>query len=352
MGGPLELPSWRITRDLDAGGYLESFLVSAIVAVLGIRVYLEMTGYPKLGGHGLHIAHMLWGGVLMVVAIVLLLGFLGKRVQRVSAIVGGFGWGTFIDELGKFITSDNNYFFEPTIALIYVIFILMFLSFRALERRQQLTDTEYLANALAFIQEALISKVDTQQRGRALVLLDQVKPGNRLAGVVRQALQLVECLPPPQPNLAERLMQAAHKGYERAISSTGFRGLVLFVFLFHAALVLTEAVILIVDDPRFTITTPAIDWVDVGAAFSSILSAVMVVIGGVALRWSRLAAYVWFRRATIVSIFLVQFFSFYTEQLSAIVGLMIDVPLLIGLNYLIGEEMRTATTRLAARAPR
>src|SRR5262245_26096574 len=201
-----------------------------------------MTGYPKLGGHGLHIAHMLWGGVLMLVAIVLLLGFLGKRVQRVAAIVGGFGWGTFIDELGKFITSDNNYFFEPTIALIYVIFVLMFLSFRAMERRQHLTDTEYLANALALIQEALISKVDTNQRGRALVLLDQVRPDNRLAGVVRQALQLVESVPPPQPNLAVRAMQAAHSGYEKAVGSSAFRRLILFVFLFHAALVLTEAV--------------------------------------------------------------------------------------------------------------
>src|SRR5438105_3470241 len=28
-----------------------------------------LSGYPQVGGHGLHIAHMLWGGLLMVLAI-------------------------------------------------------------------------------------------------------------------------------------------------------------------------------------------------------------------------------------------------------------------------------------------
>src|SRR5919202_2250372 len=95
------VPRFRLVRHVEAGGFLETFLVAAVVAVLGIRFYLEMTGYPQIGGGGLHIAHMLWGGLLMVAALVLALAFLGRWVLHAAAILGGVGFGTFIDELGK-----------------------------------------------------------------------------------------------------------------------------------------------------------------------------------------------------------------------------------------------------------
>jgi hypothetical protein len=49
-------------RNSDANELFEIFLVAAVTAVLGIRVFLRVTGYPTLGGETLHIAHMLWGG--------------------------------------------------------------------------------------------------------------------------------------------------------------------------------------------------------------------------------------------------------------------------------------------------
>jgi hypothetical protein len=59
----------HLVRPADAD-LLDTFLVSAIAAIVIIRIFLEATGYPQLGGGGLHIAHVLWGGLGMLVAIV------------------------------------------------------------------------------------------------------------------------------------------------------------------------------------------------------------------------------------------------------------------------------------------
>src|SRR5687767_1548428 len=116
-------------RNVRARDQLEIFLLSAASSLLLVRFYLHVAGYPQIGGGGLHIAHMLWGGALMLVALTITLSFLGARAQWIVAVVGGAGFGVFIDELGKFITHDNNYFYQPAVGLIYAIFIVLYLTF-------------------------------------------------------------------------------------------------------------------------------------------------------------------------------------------------------------------------------
>src|SRR5205823_12634412 len=106
MEQPLARPFF--IRNLGAGRLLVTFLVSAVAAFLGVRFYLGVTGYPRLGGGGLHIALMLWGGTLMVAGVLLLLGYLGQRIRRAAAVIGGLCFGLFLDELGTFITSDYD----------------------------------------------------------------------------------------------------------------------------------------------------------------------------------------------------------------------------------------------------
>src|SRR5450755_87649 len=108
----------RLTRNAEAPLLFEGFLVAAVCSFLGIRWFLALTGYPKIGSNGIHIAHMLWGGLLMLLALILLLSFLNRSVEHAAAIIAGLGFGTFIDEIGKFVTSDNNYFYRPAISLI------------------------------------------------------------------------------------------------------------------------------------------------------------------------------------------------------------------------------------------
>src|SRR6476661_472788 len=146
----------RRARNADFGSLQETFLVCAVSTILIIRTDLWLTNYPQLGGHGLHIAHLLWGGLFMLVAIGTLVTFLGRSSRRTAAVIGGIGFGFFIDELGKFVTSDNNYFFKPAAGLIYLIFIGLFLASRAYQRRRGLNEDERVRNAFELIAEASV----------------------------------------------------------------------------------------------------------------------------------------------------------------------------------------------------
>src|SRR5919201_5377778 len=90
-------------RSVDMVRLLDVVLVCAVATILVVRTQLWLTNYPQLGGHGLHIAHLLWGGLLMLAAIVLLLAFITSVARRVAAVIGGVGLGLFMDELGKFV---------------------------------------------------------------------------------------------------------------------------------------------------------------------------------------------------------------------------------------------------------
>src|SRR5476649_316491 len=129
-------------RNLQGDDYRENFLVAAVVSLFVIRIFLRLTHYPHLGGHEFHIAHMLWGGFFMVGSIIILLSFLSKTAINIASIVGGIGFGTFIDELGKFITNDNNYFFQPTIAFIYIIFVLIYLLLKFIPHYRKTSEKE------------------------------------------------------------------------------------------------------------------------------------------------------------------------------------------------------------------
>src|ERR1700730_15749136 len=164
---------------------LELFLVAAVLTVLTLRVYLTATNYPQIGGGGLHIAHVLWGGLGMVVAIMILLSFVTSGIRPIAALIGGIGFGAFIDELGKFVTSDNNYFFKPTAALIYVVFAVLVLAVRW-GRSGTMTPTESLVNAIDLYKDLAAGRLSSTERDRGLALLAAAEQTNPLVAALRQ----------------------------------------------------------------------------------------------------------------------------------------------------------------------
>jgi hypothetical protein len=116
--------------------YLLLTIVSFVVAVVGTRWYLQATGYPQVGGGELHVAHMLWGGLALVVAALLPLVVAAGWALTASAILAGAGTGLFIDEVGKFITSSNDYFYPLAAPLIYGMLLALVLVFVVVRRRE------------------------------------------------------------------------------------------------------------------------------------------------------------------------------------------------------------------------
>jgi hypothetical protein len=71
---------------------------------------------------------------------------------------------------------------------------------------------------------------------------------------------------------------------------------------------------------------------------SSTLSLGLTVVGVVRLPNSRLAAYRWFERGVLISVFFTQVIVFWQDQLTALGGLFWDLVLLSVLRFLIRQE--------------
>src|SRR5436190_319626 len=234
-------------RNRQLNSLLELFLVSSVSSVLVIRFALAVSGYPQLGGRSLHIAHLLWGGLLMLVALVLLLTFLGRRIQVLAAVVGGAGFGTFVDELGKFITSDNDYFFRLTVGLLYVLFVVLFVLVRTLDRgRRPLAPDEALANATDQLRELVLGGASDFERARVLRLLAQSNAPDALAAAARAfvaAAPSAPAAPDTLASLAARVGAQGRRTHDRLVGARWFGRAVVFVFVANA--VLGGAVVLV-----------------------------------------------------------------------------------------------------------
>ncbi|MFA6007264.1 MAG: hypothetical protein WC784_01285 [Candidatus Shapirobacteria bacterium] len=128
-----------LVKRLHASESVLNLMIWATLSLLSTRLLLQLTGYFILGRGPWHIAHVLWGGLFMLLGSLIMLIFYGQLSRKIGAILTGIGWGLFIDEIGKYVTQDNNYWFRPAIIFIYISFILLFLLYRNLEKKTQVT---------------------------------------------------------------------------------------------------------------------------------------------------------------------------------------------------------------------
>ncbi len=332
-------------RNIDARDHLELFLVSAVSSLLLVRFYLYVAGYPQIGHGSYHIAHVLIGGLFMLAGIIMLLSFLGRRIQRLAAGVAGIGFGVFIDELGKFVTRDNNYFFRPTVGIIYAIFISLYLLFSFLSKTSRLSSAEYQLNALLQLEEAVRNDLDRHEKQAIKQLLAKADKHSAMTQELQQLITRLDTVPVPRPRFVRRLLAKDNSAYHHFWQRRNSSQLVAALFIAEAAIFLLLVVGSIfknLDGASHFLQSPTNygQGLVFGQLLASLVAGGYAVIGVYKLRTSRLEAFERFRMATLVNLFLTEFFIFARIQFGAIPSFSVNLLLLLALRYAIYQEER------------
>jgi hypothetical protein len=204
---------WKPVRDQAADSFWMLLITALSITVMVTRVYLELTGYPQVGDSTYHVAHVLWGGLLLFVAVALPLSIVNRYALWASAVLGGIGAGLFIDEVGKFITQSNDYFFPLAFPIIYGFILLCVWLYWRIRRHQPRDTRTLLYHALEDLKQVLDNDLDPFEHRELLTELKLVAaqatdPSElRLAKELLDFVQSRELRLATKPNFAERLIE-------------------------------------------------------------------------------------------------------------------------------------------------
>ncbi len=329
----------RGTRSVDAVGLFELFFVAGACGFIGTRIYLALTNYPQIGGHGFHIAHLLWGGLLMMASLVALFGYIGRDLRFKTALTAGIGWGLFIDELGKFITSDVNYFFKPAVALIYAIFVILFVVMRGIVQRSPTTSQGNVAQAMELWQTAEMRGWRPGELADAKKLLAAADPADPLAAALTSTIDRIDPATAFGESWMGRFSVRASTWYRHVSTSRAFIPVIAVLAGIMALTNFAELFSEITRDPSFKPGDFHVSWFSLLKGATTLVSSALVLSGLLQLRTSRLRGFRTMKAGILVALLLGQLLAFYTEQILALWGLALHIVLYAGVDYAIRQEM-------------
>lgn len=190
-----------ISRNFVGSSHSESFIFIAIATILITRLYLKLTGYPQVGGGNLHIAHTLYGEALMMLALLVGWLLLGGGARNLAVVLGGVGFGLVLDEVGKFVTKDNDYFYGPAAEIMYVLVVIVLVGTRMLRAVYPLSAQECLASASVIAADGVARGLGDHGRELGLTLVERA----RRAGADPEEVEHVRALLVSAPTVSDHL---------------------------------------------------------------------------------------------------------------------------------------------------
>lgn len=344
-------------KRLNASHFVLDFIFWAILSLLTTRFFLGITDYPMIGWGVWHISHVLWGGIFMLIGILFLLISHGKRARHLSSIICGIGWGLFIDELGKYITLDNDYLFRPAIIFIYLSFILLFFVYRFLEKTE--TKSTYSLWHELFENFEEIYKHDLEQSEKEIILQLITKLNSRNLGPSeRQLLRQIKKITLSTPSKKNRysfqintITRASLKFSYQFFLKKKFISYTLFLYsLWFIIDRVFDAFNLFFNTNRLAVLQhyyfhfDFFSKTEVYMLFSKIIiEFIIAILFIIALYFltkkKTLRAIRYFQNGLLLNIFVGSYIKFYFEQFSAIFGLILTIIVWYWLNRYRQEKI-------------
>lgn len=213
-------------RREGSGQYIILILISFAVSVSATRLFLSLGGYPQVGSGELHIAHVMWGGLLLFIAALLPLLISNKRAHQAAAILTGVGIGLFIDEVGKFITQSNDYFYPAAAPIIYIFFMFTLLLLLQMRRQEKATARAELCRVLETLQDWLYYPLSKKDQAILLERLNNISNGvdtGILSSLADGLLSVIQQDPRPAPIERSPLWKPYFKRLDQWFSEQGLR---------------------------------------------------------------------------------------------------------------------------------
>ena len=351
--------------------HLTELVVAFVVTVTVTRVFLALTGYPRIGGATYHLAHALWGGLLLTAAVVVVLAWANRWALQLCAVLGGVGVGLFIDEVGKFITTSNDYFFPLAAPIVYVAMVLLaWVAYRA-RRRHVLTDRERLYDVLDGLQDLADGRLDSARRGEIVRHLghlrdewDRPELRELSARLEEFLLSPVVTVLPPRPGPLERLHRRLLKLEERLAPQRRLRRVIAIVLVATTVLLgvgVAVAAAAVLDPDRRALTLDAalggaaldptiVAFVGVVRLVATVAAFALTAAGTVSwFRGARLHAVRLVAAAQLISLALIDVMESYVEQFAVLQQSVFDLLVLgLVLRYRVRFLPRTPPGRVGA----